>query len=87
MPGCLAGIFAQLRSALCDELNHCKYIETIHRKGYRMNADVVTLPLVEAEALLWDMTGGSVEYPLLSQAIPRKIPGKPQGLWPPPDRL
>ena len=42
--GSLTGIIAQLRSALCDDSKHRKYIETIHTKGYRMIADVVTLP-------------------------------------------
>ncbi len=42
--GSLTGIIAQLRSALCDDSKHCKYIETIHTKGYRLIADVVSLP-------------------------------------------
>lgn len=42
--GSLTGIIAQLRSALCDDSKHSKYIETIHTKGYRLIADVVTLP-------------------------------------------
>ncbi|MEN8163169.1 MAG: winged helix-turn-helix domain-containing protein [Acidobacteriota bacterium] len=42
--GSLTGIIAQLRSALCDNCKHSKYIETIHTKGYRVIADVVTVP-------------------------------------------
>ncbi len=42
--GSLTGIIAQLRSALCDNSKYPKYIETIHTKGYRLIADVVTLP-------------------------------------------
>ncbi len=41
--GSLTGIIAQLRSALCDNPKCPKYIETIHTKGYRLIADVVTL--------------------------------------------
>lgn len=43
--GSLTGIIAQLRSALCDNSKFPKYIETIHTKGYRLIADVVTVPL------------------------------------------
>lgn len=43
--GSLTGIIAQLRSALCDDSKHPRYIETIHTKGYRMIADVVTVPI------------------------------------------
>jgi len=41
--GSLTGIIAQLRSALSDNPKYPKYIETIHTKGYRLIADVVTL--------------------------------------------
>ncbi len=43
--GSLTGIIAQLRSALCDDSKYCKFIETIHTKGYRLIADVVTEPI------------------------------------------
>jgi len=42
--GSLTGIIAQLRNALCDDSKYSKYIETIHTKGYRLIADVVTVP-------------------------------------------
>jgi len=42
--GSLTAIIAQLRNALCDDSRHPKFIETIHTKGYRLIADVASVP-------------------------------------------